>query len=196
MTDSDRELQQWIDEWQATELPGPPAPAMRDYVGRRSRLLQIWLVAEAAIIVVSVAVLLLYIAAHDNAVERSTMLLLLAIVLAVSAFEWWNWRGMLRASAEDTATFVRLSLERLRRVRRAITVSWIVLAAQVIVFTPWIWSRTAASTMGARLLAWGWLLGFTVATVVGILFVRRWVGRETQLLQSLARELKAEETIG
>ena len=57
------------------------------------------------------------------------------------AFGVWNWRGVRAASAQNTQAFVSLSIERARRLRRAIRAGWVVLTIEVAVFVPWVWYR-------------------------------------------------------
>lgn len=54
---------------------------------------------------------------------------------------WWNWRGSLLASANTTSQFVSVSTERVRRMRRAWRIGWIVLIAEVAVFSVWVWNH-------------------------------------------------------
>ncbi len=193
MTTRDRELQHWMDDWQATEVPGTPPAAIRDYVRRRSRLLALWISAEVIVGVGGLAFVLLLVLAESDRVHQLLMGLLALIIVAVLAFDWWNWRGTLRVSAEDTTTFVTLSMERLRRVRRAFRVSWLLLAAQVTVFTPWIWYRLyvqpGAATNRQQVFAWGLLIGMSSSAAVWTLLAARWVNRDARVLEGLAREL-------
>lgn len=193
MTTTDRELQHWIDDWQATDVPGAPPDAIRDYVRRRSRMLALLVASEVLVGISGLAFVSYHIYRESDWTERLAMGLLAAIIVAVLGFDWWNWRGTLRASAEDTATFVTLSMERLRRVRRALGVSWLVLAAQVLVFTPWVWYRLyagpSAATARQQVFAWGLLIGVSAGAAVWTVLVSRWVTRDAGVLENLAQEL-------
>jgi hypothetical protein len=190
----DLELQRWMDDWQASEVPGTPPARIRDHVRRRSRLLALWIAGEAIVGVGGLAFVLYWIVAVPDRVHQLLMSALAAVIIAVLVFDVWNWRGTLRASAEDTRTFMILSIERLRRVRRAIGVSWLLLAMQVAVFTPWIayrlYYREPAATMGQQVFAWGLLIGMSASAIVWTRFAARWVDRDTDVLESLARELR------
>jgi hypothetical protein len=196
MTMTDREMQGWIDEWQATEVPGAPPAEIRSYVRRRSRLLALWIAAEVTIGVGGLLFVLYFMFTVSGGVHQLAMALLAAIVVAVLAFDSWNWRGTLSASAEDTTTFLTLSMERLRRVRRALRVSWLLIAAQVAVFTPWVWyrlyARPEAATARQQGFAWGLLIGMSVGAAVWTVLVDRWATRDARVLDALAKELGEE----
>ncbi len=196
MTTGDRELQRLTEEWQATEVPGVPPDRIRDYVRQRSRLLALWIASEAIVGVAGLTFILYLVVVESDRVHQVLMLALALAVVALLAFDAWNWRGTLRASAEDTATFLTLSMERLGRFRRAIRMSWLFLAVQVVVFTPWIWyrlyGREVFPTVRQQVFAWGLLIGLSVAAAVWTLLVTRWVKRDRQVLEGLARELTSE----
>lgn len=193
MTTPDRELQHWMKDWQATELPGTPPDRIRDYVRRRSRLLALWIVTEAIIGLGGLGFALYLILAESDRVHQALMAILGLVIVAALAFNVANWRGTLRASAADTRTFVMLSAERLRRARRAVRASWLFLAGQVAVFTPWIayrlYGREIAPTARQQLFAWGLLIGVSVSAAVWAVFAARWLKRDAGVLESLAREL-------
>ena len=117
------------------------------------------------------------------------------ITIATVLFGWWNRRGVLRSRATTMADYVAISTERLRRMRMAWCIGWMVLAAQVAVFTIWLWNRLYAGTtppsINAERFGWGWLAGMTIAAVVALLCFERWIRRDEKRFEALRRELGA-----
>ena len=69
--------------------------------------------------------------------------------------------------------------------------AWVILTAEVVVFVPWIWNRLCANGISApwaERFGWGWLAGFTLIAVIGIVALQRWVEGDARALESLARE--------
>jgi hypothetical protein len=126
-------------------------------------------------------------------VERWAMALLAVITITAVSVGWWNWRGSLLASAKTTAEFVAVSAERLRRMRQAWRIGWIVLIAEVAVFTVWIWNMLYAGardhTPFAERFSWGWLAFMSLAAVVFLLRTDRWIRRDEEKFAILKREL-------
>ena len=83
---------------------------------------------------------------------------------------------MLRSSAASTAEYLAISAERLRRLRLAWRIGWLVLAGEVVVFVIWIWDHLYSGARphdaGAERFAWGWLAGFTLVAIVAAGVVR------------------------
>jgi hypothetical protein len=108
-------------------------------------------------------------------------------------FGWWNRRGVLRSSATTTAEYVAVSAERLRRMRMALRIGWMVLVAEVAVYTIWIWDRLYAGGRVAlpseERFAWSWLSGFTAVAVVSLIAFGRWLNRDAERLEAIRREL-------
>lgn len=191
----DRELQQWASDWQAgAERDTTTEEEIRHYVKRRSSLLWSWAIADFVIAGIALPVLAYFVWMARNEIERIAMLSLAVITVATVCFGWWNWRGVLRSSATSTAEYIAIAAERLRRMRLAWRVAWIVLAGEVIVLTMWVWDHFASdmhehdATDG--LFAWGWLAGFSLAAVVGILWFGRWIARDAARFERLRRELQ------
>lgn len=122
---------------------------------------------------------------HPDPIERLAMAALGRVAAGGLRFAVWNWRGAWRPAVNTTATFLRLSHERVPRLRRAVRVGWIVLAAEAAVFVPWVWYRA-----GSHPAAWAFLcvmlaLGARFLTTAGA-----WARREAATLEALAWELE------
>jgi hypothetical protein len=190
---TDRELQQWMEMWKTTADTADRSPeAIHRYVRQRSRLLRIWLAAEWAV-VVAIAPLLIRTAIVGDAVERVAMGLLAAIAAGALVFSWWNWRGVAYASAESIAACLLLSQLRVHRLRRAVGAGWFVLAAEVLVFVPWIAYRLHGGVQPAppSSVVFGWTL-LTAMTFLGagcLAALSQWARNEAARLDSLRQEL-------
>jgi hypothetical protein len=190
----DRDFQQWTKEWQAgTPRDVTTEEQIRRYVKRRSGLLWSFMVGEFAIGAIGLPILVYLSVAARNEVERLSMISLASIVIAALGFGWWNWRGMLRSSAASTAEYLAISAERLRRLRLAWRVGWLVLTGEVVVFVIWIWDHLYSGAhphdSGAAQFAWGWLAGFTLVAVVWLVWFGRWITRDAARFEALRREL-------
>lgn len=191
----DREFQQWTRDWQE----GAPrheatAEEIRHYVAKRTGLL--WSILAADFVIGGLALpVLAYLAwVSDAYVERAAMIGLAAITIAAVGFGWWNWLGVLRASAATTAEYLALSAERLRRMRMAWRIGWPVLAGQVVLFTIWIWDHLYSGALphdaADERFAWGWLAGFSLAAAAGLVWFGRWITRDAARFDALRRELE------
>jgi hypothetical protein len=194
--DSDRDFKQWSEEWQA----GQPRDItteeqIRHYVKRRGGLMWSFLVADFVITGIALPILAYLSVNARNDVERIAMMSLASITLATIGFSWWNWRGVLRSSAANTAEYLAISEERLRRLRLAWRIAWIVLAGEMVVFVVWIWDHLYASgrahDAGAEWFAWSWLGGFALVFVVWLLWFGRWITRDAARFEALRRELES-----
>jgi len=193
-TQDDRDFAEWTKEWQAAEPDVAAAEQIRHYVKRRTGLL--WSMAVIDVVIAGVFLpVLAYLAwVTDKDVERIAMLSLASITVATLCLGWWNWRGVLRSSATSVAEYVAISVERHRRMRLAWRIGWVVLVAQVIVFTVWIWDRLYGdgepATQFAEQFAWGWLGGVTIAAIVSLLAFGRWLTRDEERFAHLRLELE------
>lgn len=131
MTGNDRELKEWAADWQAAEPSPESAEQIRHYVKRRSRLLWSWAVADFVIGGIALPILAYMGLTTTVEVERWAMIGLASITVATVCFGWWNWRGVLRSSASSVAEYVAISAERLRRMRLAWRIGWIVLGGRL-----------------------------------------------------------------
>ena len=191
----DRDFSRWTAEWQSAPAHDETTvEEIRRYVQRRTGLLWSFAVADFVIAGITLPVLLYLAWVTEEDVERLAMLGLASIVVAAVCFGWWNWRGVLRSSATSVAEYVAISTERLRRIRLAWRIGWVVLVAQVIVFTIWIWDHlySGAQPMSpaAARFAWGWLGGFTAAAIIGLIAMGRWISRDAERFERLRRELE------
>lgn len=199
MTSTDREMQQWMDTWQAQaagQAPGAPE-AIRSHVERRSRLLSIWVGGEVILTVAIFAFLMHRVATDPDPVEKLAMGLLALIAASALALSLWNWRGAIRASARTTSAFVALSLERSRRLRRAVNLGWGILLAELVVFVPWMWHRlyggSRPPSADAERLGWGLLAGLTMLALLLLAGLHAWSRRDARIMDDLRKELEGED---
>jgi hypothetical protein len=193
-THDDRDFQQWTKEWQAgTPREVATEEQIRHYVKRRSGLLWSFFVADFVIAGIALPVLVYLVVAARSDIERASMFSLVVITVATVGFGWWNWRGVLRSSAATTAEYLAVSAERLRRMRLAWRIGWLVLSAQFAVFTIWIWEQLYSGRLPynprAERFAWSMLGGMTIAAVIGLIIFGRWIRRDTNRFEALRREL-------
>jgi hypothetical protein len=190
--DNDPELKEWTSDWQAGE-PDSSADALRLYAEGRRGFMWTWVMIELTIGGIA-APLLAYMGwMTANEAERWAMYLLLLITIAAMCTGWWNWRGSLLASAKTTAEYVAVSTERLRRMRQAWRIGWVVLVAQTAVFSAWIWNLLyegpAAPTLFSERFAWTWLALMSLSAVAFLMWMDRWIRRDEEKFASLKREL-------
>lgn len=195
MTQQDPNYAAWAQDWQAG-APATDASAerIRKYVKRRGFVVRSLRAADFIVGVIALPVLIYFAWMADDSVGRLAMIGLAAITVAAMGFSWWNGRGTVRRAATTTAEYVALSTERLRRLGRGLRFAWIVLSAEVAVFTVWIWNRLygGANPPDAQvaLFSWAWLIGFTFAATVSLLWFGRWLARDAEHFEALRRELE------
>lgn len=191
--DSDPELKAWTSDWQTGGSEEGSAEAIRLYAQGRGRFMWTWILGEFAVAGVALPVLTYLGGMATDLVERWAMALLAVITITAVSVGWWNWRGALLASARTTAEFVAVSAERLRRMRQAWRIGWIVLVAEVVVFSVWIWDMlytgTRDHTAFAERFSWGWLAFMSLAAVAFLWRMDRWIRRDEEKFESLKREL-------
>ena len=192
-TARDREMQQWMDAWHANGEASAAPDAIRKHVEGRRLLLALWVGCEIVVCGGMLSFLLHRVVTHPDPVEMLAMGLLALITVSALAFSWWNWRGAILTASDTTSAYIALSVERTRRFRRAVYVGWVILAAEVVVFVPWIWYRLYAGPdappAGAERFGWGLLAGVTAAAVVLLSGLHMWARREARILDELRREL-------
>jgi len=188
---NDPELKEWTSDWQTGSDREFSVEAIRLYAQGRSRFMWTWVLSELTVGAIALPVLGYVGWMAPDAVQRWSMWLLALITIAAMSVGWWNWRGSLLASAKTTAEYVAVSTERLRRMRQAWRIGWIVLAAQVAVFSVWIWTRlpSAATTALSVRFAWGWLLFVTLSAVCFMLWMDRRIRRDADTFEALKRDL-------
>jgi hypothetical protein len=193
-SEHDRDLKSWAADWQAAPYNVESAEQIRQYVKRRSGLFWSFAVADFVVGGLALPVLLYLGIATTSDVERLAMLSLASITVAAVTFGWWNRRGVLRSSATTTAEYVAISAERLRRMRMACRIGWLLLVGEVFFFAIWIWDRLYSGartiTAGEERFAWSWLGLFTVLGVVALVKFGRWLDRDAERFGALKRELE------
>ena len=196
------DLQEWMADWQeeAPTVRRPsPAEEVRVHVRNRERLLFAWLAGDV-VISLGVSTFLIYRAlTHPDPFEKLAMGLLTLAVLAIGIFEGNNWRGARSASAETTATYLTLALDRSRRLRRSLRAGWPLLAAEVLVFIPWTWYQLhgngATPTVERSVFGWGLLVTMTAIGGTGLLLAQRWASRDAEHLEDLRSELLSGDAV-
>ena len=193
MTDFDDNLEALAAAWQS-ERPRAKTDALTRYVRRRSQMLTIWVAIEMSVGIVGLLVVAVMFVIRPDPLERLAMGALAVVCAGASVFSWWNWRGTFQAIGESTSVYLDLSAMRLRRLRRDMTVSLILLAAQLAVFIPWVWYRQQAVPN----LRWPWvfLASMTVFGIGGVMAIGRWVRREEAVLERLRQELGQDQGSG
>lgn len=197
MTKSDEYLdfQRWSRDWQAGSTRDVSTDEqIRHYVKRRSGLVWWFLASDFIVAGIALPVLAYLGVAAETRAELLAMLSLASITIGAVGFGWWNWRGVLRASAANVSEYIAISEERLRRMRMAWRIAWLVLAAQVAVYVLWIPGHLHAGgtppTPGQLRFAWAWLAGLSLAAVFGLLWFGRWLQRDAARFAALRRELE------
>ncbi len=196
---ANQDLREWIDDWQAETTDGrpkTPAEDIRVHVRERERMLWWWLFLEIVIALGALLFLVHRALTYPDPVEKVAMGLLALAVVGVSWFEGWNWRGTLRPSAENTSAFLAIALDRSRRLERSVCAGWVMLAAEVLIFTPWIWYNLRELDADARfersVFAWGLLVSLVGAGALALFLLQLWARRDAAGLEALKRELSGD----
>jgi hypothetical protein len=193
--DEHRKFAEWARDWQA-DAPHQATTAgeIRRYVKRRSGLMWSFVITDCVIVSIALPILVYSAVVARDQVEQLTMSSLALITIATAVFSWWNWRGVLRASSSSVADYIEVSRERIRRMRFAARVAWIVLIAELIVFSIWIRNRLYFSgvptSKSEEFFAWAWLIGFALAFIAGLIAVGRWQARDAVRFEALRQELE------
>ena len=192
--DNDPELKAWTADWQAGSQEQVPDDAIRLYARGRNGFMWAWALSELTVGGIALPVLAYRGWMTTDQVERWAMWLLTLVTAAAMSAGWWNWRGSLLASAKTTAEYVSVSAERLRRMRQAWRLGWLVLVAQVAVFVVWIWNKLYGQpgphTAFAERFAWSWLAAMSLSAVVFLLWMDRWIRRDAEKFDALKREFE------
>lgn len=196
---ADGELQAWMGAWQSGPGPGPEVRrALQRRVRRRSLGLKA-LAAGEVLFAAAMLAFLLRIAAFSRRLPDTLAMLALAL-LVVGAVGWslWNRRGLWRPSAETSRAYLALSLARCRRRLRGLRFGWVLLAAEVAVFLPWIgwriWREGPADPVLASYL-WGYLLLVLLVGVAAVVLalLARYSRRELRALEELEVAMEGED---
>jgi hypothetical protein len=190
------DLQAWTADWQAALDNQASAEQIRRYVSKRSGLFWSFAVADCVVGGLALPVLVYLGVTTNSDIERLAMLSLASITIAAVIFGWWNRRGVLRSSATTIAEYVAISAERLRRMRTAARIGWLVLVAEVVFFSIWIWDRVNSGarsvTRGEEIFAWSWLALFTVIGAAGLIAFGRWLDRDAARFAGMRAELEGD----
>ena len=191
---NDPELKEWTADWQAGANRESSAEAIRLYAQGRNRFMWTWILIEFSIGAIALPVLLYMGWTAPDIVGRWAMWLLAMITVAAVCVSWWNWRGALLASAKTTSEYVAVSAERLRRMRQAWRIGWILLVAEVVVFSVWIWNLLymagAPPLPSSERFAWGWLAFMTLTAIAFLVRMDRGIRRDHETFEALKRELQ------
>lgn len=177
-------------DWQALDAPGPAPDAIRRYVRSRTHALKIMAGGEILVGVVAIGALIGLASAATSSGDRLAMLSLAVVAAVAAVASWLNWRGVLHATARNTAEFVELSLRRLRRMRQAHAAGWALLLIEVAVLAIWIVDRSNPGDTRSMVFAWSLLAGMTTLAVVFLLGFLRWVVRDERRLAELRKQLQ------
>ena len=193
MTTDPDDLKTWAADWQAAPHHQESAEQIRHYVSKRGGLLWSFAVADFVIGGLALPVLVYLGVTTRSDTERLAMMSLASITIAAVLFGWWNRRGVLRSSATTIAEYVAISAERLRRMRMACRIGWLVLIGEVIFFSIWIWDRLYSGartiTTGEGRFAWSWLTLFSLLGVAGLVWFGRWIKHDAARFEALKAEL-------
>lgn len=192
MSNNDLDLKRWAADWQAASHHATSAEQIRLYVRQRTGLLWSFAVADFVVGGLALPVVLYLAVMAETEVERLAMLGLGSITVAAVIFGWWNRRGLLRSRATTIADYVVISVERLRRMRLAWRIGWLVLASQLVLFSILITNRfhsQAGAPLSDQRFAWSWLAGMTIAAVIGLVYWGRWLRHDEQRFEALRREI-------
>ncbi|MDH4179042.1 MAG: hypothetical protein OEV33_00915 [Armatimonadota bacterium] len=134
---------------------------------------------------------------QPDPIEKLAMSLLALVVIGISLFEGWTWRGRLRPSAETTSTYIAIALDRSLRLQKSLRAGWPLLAAEVLIFTPWIWYQLhadgTAPSYQRSLFAWGFLIAMVGTGALAVSVLQRWAKRDARRLEELRRETGGDE---
>jgi hypothetical protein len=166
-------------------------------VRQRERLLRSWLFGDIVVALGSLAFLVHRAFTQPDPIEKLAMSMLALAVVGISFFEGWNWRGGLENCAETTSTYLAIALDRSRRLQRSLRAGWPLLAAEVLVFAPWVWYQLhgdgSTPSFEQTLFGWGFLTAMVSAGALALSLLQWWVRRDAHGLEDLRRELSGDE---
>lgn len=197
------DFREWIADWQAetTASPRPtPAEEIRLHVRKRERWLRLWLMGDVVFGLGALAFLVHRVLTQPDPIEKLAMSLLALAVVGLGLFEAWTWRGSFASAAETPSDYLSVALDRSRRLRRSLRAGWPLLAAQVLIFTPWVWYQLygdgTASSLAETRFAWGFLAFMVGLGALALSLAQRWVSRDARRLKALRQELIGDDTGG
>jgi hypothetical protein len=172
-------------EWRAPAAGAPAGislDALRAVVRRRSRARWLTLAAEVVltVVVVTWALAQLPDAGTAATVGRAAIVGFTAAIWGVST---WNRRHSWRALGATTADFLRLAHAQLDAGERSLRWSGRVVAAVVLVWTPWVlWRATRGAITPDEAPVWALFALYLVAMLGGCAWYARWLSRERAAL--------------
>src|SRR5262245_30661058 len=158
------------------------------HVRRRGHWFRVTMIIESAIGLTAIAVVTTIAIVRPDPVERLAMAALAIIAAAAVVFSRMNWRHQTPTTA-TTAEYLALADDRCRRLQRGIRAGWAVLAAEALVFVPWVWRRSGTPPSFAEW-SWSFLAAMLAAGTVVILLFDRWARRERRIVEALKEEME------
>lgn len=163
MNDNELLPPEWGELWRAGEGPRP-----RDIVSAVKRRTRGQAVRTALDMVMGIAgVLVLAVVALRNAhpADRPFALVYGPAVLLIALYTIVNARGTWRPRSETPLDYARLEVLRAERRVRASRAESLFLGLSVLLYVPWIWSRTVSAGPGRAFVLFLYLAAFTAAYV-------------------------------
>jgi hypothetical protein len=191
MPDLDPDVQAWRAAWlePTAQSPAPPTEALVRLVRRRGRWLHVTMIAEMAISLIALVAVTAIAVVESDPVERLAMAALAIIAAAAGVFSHVNWRHMQTPIAATTSEYLALAAARCQRLQRGVRAGWAVLAAEALVFVPWLWYRSGTPPSIADW-PWNFLAAMLAAGAVAVLLLDRWSRRERRIVEELNEELE------
>ena len=187
LKESDDELREWMSDWQADS---EPAPDVRDAIRRRVRRQGFGMILLAAGEVAFACAMLVFLIGfavrHPQPVDVATMAGFSLLVVWATGYGLWYRRGLWRPEAETTAAFLALSIRRCQRRLLALRAGWWLLAAEVVLFVPWI--QFHAESPADYLFSYGFLALMAGGAAAVLVVLGRRTRRELGELEAVRRE--------
>jgi len=187
----DPELREWIDDWQQDAEPAAAArERIRARVKRQSFRQKLFVAGEWAVGAGILAFLAAAVWGVSNPLEVPVALAFLLLLAGTVAYSVWNRRGLWKPSAETASAFLALSEARCRGRLRAVRASYVILAIEIAIFAPWIWSRLGGAAGPALARAYAFLAVFVAVAVMVLVLIRRRTLRDLGELDALRSQIE------
>jgi hypothetical protein len=136
---SDKEMKQWREAWQAEPRTGSLASAeIRDKAIRQEKSLRLKFVLE----MIAAAIILVGSLTFAFVVRHTEMFIWMAVVwvvtIAATASSIWNWQALWCAPAPSVAGYMVLYRARAQATLRAVKFGWAFLVFQLFIVVPWL----------------------------------------------------------
>lgn len=182
----DPDLREWIDDWQQGAEPAAAArQSIRDRVKRQSFFQKLIAAGEVLVGAGILAFLAVAVWGVSKPLELPVALAFLLLLAGAIAYSTWNRRGLWKPSAETASAFLVLSEARCRGRLRAVRASYVILAIEIAIFVPWIWSRHGGAAGPALARAYTFLAVFVAVAAVVLVLIRRRTLRDLKELDAL-----------